>query len=263
LSGVAAKRGAQKTSRRSISPLDQSGKLELADLPLLRRLWPPCPDQTVHLFFHRLAFPSPVLELVIDHRTLPVTQCYRENPSKTKRALTPALPGQCRQTPGPPDLTSKGHVSSNPDQVVAHKFCRISCRCDKMVSAPVIRPADVRLTRKRQPLANSCSAINTAKGVPTAATHDADALAGERELVEPAVITGPCFEWTCLAGAPEPAHNVAVGIENAHAAPRQMPGLFACGSFAQKRSWLKDGRGRRSLVVENRRHEGFHVHGPK
>jgi hypothetical protein len=34
--------------------------------------------------------------------------------------------------------------------------------------AGTICPADVRLTSKRQPLANNCSATSTAKGAPTA-----------------------------------------------------------------------------------------------
>jgi drug/metabolite transporter (DMT)-like permease len=97
------------------------------------------------------------------------------------------------------------------------------------------------------------------KGGTHGATHDADGLPGEREFVELAVITGPSFEWMRVARTPQPANNVAVGIENAHPRYFDERQAFLPARLAQKRRRPKDRRRNRFLVVENRRHGTIYV----
>src|SRR5438270_4410141 len=89
---VATNGRSQKVAGSGVAPLDQSGKLELADLPLLGRLRAPCRNQAVHLLLHRLALLSPLLEHGIDHLTLrtqaAVRPCY---PAMACEQLDPVL----------------------------------------------------------------------------------------------------------------------------------------------------------------------------
>ena len=69
----APRAGLQEIASGGVSPFDQRGELELANLTFLHGLWAPGNDQPVHFFLHRLALASPILKCVVRHRTLPFT----------------------------------------------------------------------------------------------------------------------------------------------------------------------------------------------
>ncbi len=78
-----------------------------------------------------------------------------------------------------------------------------------------MRPAEVMLTSRRQPAANNCSATSTANDAPTAQPTTPKRIAGVIEHVQRGVVAGPSGVRRRAPGGAQPAHDVAVRVEQA------------------------------------------------
>ena len=88
------------------------------------------------------------------------------------------------------------------------------------------------------------------------APDDTDRLTRERERVEFGVIAGPFGETLRLAALAQPAHDVAIGVEQAHRRDLPVGDALLPPRLAQERGRLEHRRGGRVLVVEDRRRAG-------
>jgi ubiquinone/menaquinone biosynthesis C-methylase UbiE len=80
--------GLQEGARGGIPPLDERRELKLANLPFLRRLWPPRRDQTVHFLLDRLAFLPPLLKYVRGHLLHPYPTRLSSRSLETDTSIT-------------------------------------------------------------------------------------------------------------------------------------------------------------------------------
>ena len=78
------------------------------------------------------------------------------------------------------------------------------------VPAGATWPAEVRLTSKRQPLANSSSATSAAKRHDS--THNSDLDFAKQERVEFGMVAGPGFKGLRLAGLPQLSNDIAIRV---------------------------------------------------
>ncbi len=116
-------------------------------------------------------------------------------------------------------------------------------------------PAEVRLTSNRHPLANNSSAIRTAKDAPTTRPTIPTQCPPSSKGVEFRMIAGPALERLRRAALAQPAHQIAVRIEDTHGRYVYILYSFLPTRFLQQDRRRKDGFRRDMLVVEDGRRD--------